>query len=127
MKQQKNGRDSSDKILLDDFFQTEKSPGPQPSARLLEAVLNDAKLLQPAPRFPVSSRAKTHERKLGLWPGFGGWQVAAALSLCLVVGLSVGFSAPDRFGNIANIIFSESALDGGDGSYYSLDDLMVEG
>jgi len=127
MKQQKNGRDSSDKILLGDFFLMEKSPGPQPSARLLEAVLNDAKRLQPAPRLQVSSRAKTHERKLGLWPGFGGWKVAAALSFCLVVGLSVGFSAPDRFGDIANIILSESAFHGGDGSYYSLDDLVVEG
>ncbi len=62
-----------------------------------------------------------------LWRSLGGWQVATALSFCLVLGMSVGFVAPDSLGNVANLIFNDSSFDSGDGSYYSLDDLVVEG
>ncbi|NOX42078.1 MAG: hypothetical protein GXP05_16775 [Alphaproteobacteria bacterium] len=127
MKQRQNDRTTPDEDTLTSYFQAEKSSRPLPSAHLLEAVSSDAQMAQPAARPLVCRSGKSHGQRHGLWWALGGWQVATALLFCLVVGVSAGFAAPDSLGNVANLIFNDSGFDSGDGSYYSLDDLVVEG
>lgn len=127
MTHKKTPTDLEPDLGLDAFFAAHRGVEDQPSEDLMNSVLISALAAQPKPADIAPSTKSRLSWGWDVWQSLGGWPAATALSACLVLGLSLGYTTPDGLSDVAETMLSGVGLGETDGGYLSLDDLMVEG
>lgn len=110
---------------LELFFAAERANPTPPNPALLGRILSDANALQPATEAINSPIRNTWWQEI--WAGFGGWGAAAALTSCLILGVSLGVAPPQTLGTLAETVLETTGIGTVAAEYLILDDLMVEG
>lgn len=127
MKHRKSSDNAGTNPDLELFFSASRKAAPMPSAGLMERVLQDGVALQPAPRGLERAHARPKPGFSRLWAAFGGWVPASALTACLMVGLLLGYAAPDSVGTVTDAVLNSAGVTVSDTEYTTLDDLVTEG
>jgi hypothetical protein len=114
-------------LELQAFFDAEKSRDAQPSDALMAAILRDAQELQPAPAGIPIAAPEPWSFKRDIWQAMGGWGAATALSACLLVGVTLGYTPPDSLSGLTATVLENTGILVADDDYATLDDMMAEG
>lgn len=85
-------RSDRDAAALAPYFAAARRSEPEPSLRLLSAILADAGEVAAARAAPPAQAARRAPPRRGLFAALGGWRVATALVAASIVGFSVGLS-----------------------------------
>lgn len=80
---------------LEAFFQAGRAAAPAPSDALIATILQDAKALQPEAALLTGSTVRRSFWR-DLSAQIGGWPALAGMATATLVGLWIGFSAPDQ-------------------------------
>ncbi len=127
MTERKKPNIQDDDQALEAFFEAERSQAVEVPAHLLSAVLKDAQQQQPAPK-GLASASSVRASWIGdIWQTLGGWQATGALSACLLLGMTLGYSPPDSLSTLAENVLISTGISEADSEYYTLDDLVAEG
>jgi len=97
---------------------------------LLQSVVADAEAVQTmvGAGTKIAPMRPRWSFRRDVWDAFGGWRSAAALSACLMIGFSFGYSPSTTLGALAETVLSASGA--GDRAFsigYTLDDMQAEG
>ncbi len=112
---------------LEVFFTAEQAADNRTSDALMAAVLRDAMAAQPLPAGIATAPKARWSWPRDLWDTMGGWAAAGALSACLVLGLSIGYTPPQGLADIAISVLETAGISTDDSEFFTLDDMMAEG
>lgn len=116
---------------LETYFKAELATGTLPSADLIAAVLSDAEKLQPAlaglPVAPSISRPIRQTWWRDFWDVLGGWGAVGALSACLALGVTLGYTPPQGLTDLTDAVLESAGFSVADNDDYTLDELMLGG
>ncbi|MFT4717129.1 MAG: hypothetical protein ACI9ZD_002387 [Paracoccaceae bacterium] len=112
---------------LEGFFADEAARDVQPSAVLMAVILGDAQEMQPHLAGFAKPATRPWSFKLDIWDALGGWGTASALSACLLVGVTLGYTPPTSLDGIANTFLENAGFSVTEDDFFMLDDILAEG
>jgi len=127
MTERKKPNIQDDDRALEAFFEAERAEAVEVPAHVLTAVLKDAQQQQPAAKGLAPADPVRTSWLRDVWQALGGWQAAGALSACLLLGVTLGYSPPDSLSTLAENVLISTGISEADSDYYTLDDLVAEG
>jgi len=97
---------------LERAFAAARACPPEPSGALLAAILSDAAAAQPDGAGTFMHPARPRGFWGALWRGLGGWPAGAALAASVVLGVALGYGAPDPVARIGAAVLGSSLSEG---------------
>ena len=123
---EKTGDTAADRLLEQSFAAARATP-PELRPELMAAILEDARAARPASRRPARRPAPGGGWLAEFWRGLGGWPAGAALATAVVLGVTLGYLAPEPVAGLGTALLGGGAAEASELLYPGLDTMLTEG